>query len=302
MIRMQGLVFEYAGGGFRLEIPMLEIPANRVTALLGPNGSGKSTLLHLLSGLLRPLEGTITLGERPLQRVLESRGVGVLSQSFPPTTRLSARRWLQIAAKLRAAGSPTVEDCLDADLLEVADRPFGKLSRGQSRRIGLALARLGAGPYLLLDEPAEALDPMALISFRSAILDARDSGKTVLIASHILSEVERVADCVIFLSRGQVLRQIDRTTPETRERMTQVVVFRLAGPDLAAISGDAAVSSYRQDADGRVHLLLRGSAADCSPILRRVLEVGGVIDSVSPLGDDLESLFREIVEAESRDA
>ncbi len=302
VIRLSGLTFKYRGDGFQLDIPELEIPTGRITALLGPNGSGKSTLLHLLSGVLRPTQGTIVFCGHPHQKAIMHREVGVLSQAFPPTSRLSARRWLQLAATLRSAASPVPEAHLDPDLLEVADRRFDQLSRGQSRRIGLALAQLGAGPYLLLDEPAEALDPMALVSFRSAVLQARGAGKTVLIASHLLSEVERVADCVVFMREGRIVRQIDRKTSNASDEQTQLVVVGVGEHELGRALEDPAVQAYRRDESGRLRVVIRGRGESCSALLRQILETGGIIESLKPLADDLEEIFREVVTEEESHA
>ncbi|MFN0134354.1 MAG: ABC transporter ATP-binding protein [Phycisphaerales bacterium] len=187
-----------------------EVPRGRVVGLLGSNGAGKTTTLRMIAGFLPPDAGTITIdGMDSVAQSLDARRrVGYLPEASPAYGEMLVRDYLRFRGKLfglrgtalSSAASLAIDRC---DLVEVASRRIGTLSRGFRQRVGLAAAILHDPPVLVLDEPTSALDPKQVRQARVLIRDlARD--KAVLISSHVLGEVEQSCDEVVIMARGRV--------------------------------------------------------------------------------------------------
>ena len=180
-----------------------------VTGFLGPNGSGKTTTLRMLLGLLHPDAGTATIGGTPYAELAEPvRTVGaVLETSFHPAR--SGRNHLRVYC--RAAGLPVTradEVLAQVGLTEAADRRAGGYSLGMRQRLALAAALLGDPAVLVLDEPANGLDPEGIQWLRGFLRHlAEQQGRTVLVSSHLLSEMEQTADRVVIVGAGRLVRE-----------------------------------------------------------------------------------------------
>ncbi|WP_448058758.1 ABC transporter ATP-binding protein [Cellulomonas hominis] len=185
----------------------------RVTALVGPNGSGKTTLLLVLAGLLVPDAGQVRVaGHDPVTDGLAARTrTGWMPDAFGTWDSLTAREVLTTFADAyrlpRAQSGPRVDALLaTVHLTEYADRPASVLSRGQKQRLGLARALVHSPEVLLLDEPASGLDPRSRVDLRVLLRELAAAGTTVLVSSHVLSELDELADDAVFLSRGRTVR------------------------------------------------------------------------------------------------
>lgn len=190
----------------------LVAPAGAVTALVGPNGSGKTTLLLVLAGLLVPDAGHVRVaGFDPVTQNAQARArTGWMPDAFGTWDSLTAREVLTtFAHSYRVpAGqvSGRVAELLDTvHLAEYADQPAAVLSRGQKQRLGLARALVHDPHVLLLDEPASGLDPRSRVDLRLLLRRLADEGRTVLVSSHVLSELDEMADHAVFLSRGRTV-------------------------------------------------------------------------------------------------
>lgn len=192
-----------------LEDITFTVEEGRVTAFLGPNGAGKSTTLRILLGLDRAGSGTALVDgkrysalERPLTRVGASfDGVG------SPNDRTAAQH-LRIIAASNGIAKSRIDEVLDiADIRHKASSPVGSLSLGEGQRLGIAAALLGDPPVLIFDEPTNGLDPRGIRWFREFVRGQARAGKTVLLSSHILSEVEAVADDVVIIHNGRIAAQ-----------------------------------------------------------------------------------------------
>ena len=190
----------------------LDVRPGAVTALVGPNGSGKTTLLLVLAGLLAPDAGSVSVaGVDPASDGLAARAVtGWMPDAFGTWDSLTAREGLATFAEaylLPPAVIPgRVSSLLDTvHLAEYADRPASVLSRGQKQRLGLARALVHDPRVLLLDEPAAGLDPRSRVDLRLLVRRLADEGRTVLISSHVLSELDEMVDDAVFLSRGRTV-------------------------------------------------------------------------------------------------
>jgi ABC-2 type transport system ATP-binding protein len=185
------------------------VPAGQVTGLLGPNGAGKTTTMRMLLGLVRPDHGQALIGDLPyteLARPVTVVGAVLEATAFHPG--LTAR--VHLGAMCRAAGLPLsqVADVLDVvDLTEAADRRVGGFSLGMRQRLALASALLGGPSVLVLDEPANGLDPQGMHWLRGFLRAFAADGRTVLVSSHGLAELNRMADRVVVVEHGRLVAE-----------------------------------------------------------------------------------------------
>ena len=180
----------------------------RVTGFLGPNGAGKTTSLRMLLGLVRPTSGTASFDGRPYAELTDPvRQVGTLLEAtgFHPGRR--ARDHLAVLAVAARLPRRRPEEVLElVGLTDAARRKVGDFSLGMRQRLGLAAALLGDPPVLVLDEPANGLDPQGIRWLRTFLRGLAAEGRTVLVSSHVLPEVEQTADDVLVLARGRLVR------------------------------------------------------------------------------------------------
>jgi ABC-2 type transport system ATP-binding protein len=203
---MQGLTKRY---GSRAAVDHLdtEVPAGVVCGVVGPNGAGKTTTLRMLLGLVRPSEGTAEVLGRPISEpaaYLHRVGAMIEAPAFYPT--LSGRKNLAVLARL--AGLP--ETRVDAVLAQVglADRArdlYRSYSLGMKQRLGIAAALLGDPDLLVLDEPTNGLDPPGIREVRALLAELASAGKTVLVSSHLLDELQHVADHLLVVESGRLV-------------------------------------------------------------------------------------------------
>jgi ABC-2 type transport system ATP-binding protein len=181
-------------------------PAGAVTGFLGPNGSGKTTTLRILLGLVRADAGAALIGGLPYGRLARPRrtvGAMLEATGFHPGRR--ARDHLRVLASAAEIPGHRVDEVLDqVGLAPAARRRVREFSLGMRQRLGLAAALLGDPRVLVLDEPANGLDPAGIAWLRGLLRGLADEGRTVIVASHVLSEVAQTADHVVIVSAGQV--------------------------------------------------------------------------------------------------
>lgn len=184
------------------------IASGRVTGFLGPNGAGKTTTLRMLVGLARATEGAALFGDTPYDKLpLPQDDVGVvLEANFHPGR--SGRNHLRVLAATAGADDEQVDELLAlVGLSDAAKRTVGGYSLGMRQRLALAAALLGTPDYLILDEPANGLDPEGIRWLRSFLRTYAASGRTVLVSSHMLNEVQATVDDIIVIGRGRLLHQ-----------------------------------------------------------------------------------------------
>jgi ABC-2 type transport system ATP-binding protein len=184
-----------------------EIEPGRVVGLLGPNGSGKTTTLRMLLGLVAPTSGRILIGDRPFAELpAPARRVGAVleNRSFHPGR--TARDHLRVLATEGSLPLTRVSAVLGlVGLPEAADRRAGTFSLGMGQRLSLAAALLGDPGVLVLDEPTNGLDPAGIRWLRGLLRELAAEGRTVVISSHVLAEVEQTVDEVLILNHGRLL-------------------------------------------------------------------------------------------------
>ena len=284
----------------------LTVQQGEIFALLGPNGAGKTTLLKIFSSLVLPDRGHARVaGHDTIHENLVKRHLGLVTsdeRSF--YWRLSARQNLRFFARLYDVPGRQIDSRIDTllarvDMTDDADRPFSGYSSGMKQRISIARALLHDPPILLMDEPTSSLDPASARKLRRFILDelnGRD-GKTVLLASHNLREVEMLAHRVAILVAGKIreIGTVDEVrhwgVHQRRYQLTVVVDTLPAGPfEVLA----------RETVEGRNRFLLALEASAELPQVLDVLHASGIAvfgcDRVEP---DLEDAFSRIVDAEN---
>ncbi|HEY2080484.1 MAG TPA: ABC transporter ATP-binding protein [Streptosporangiaceae bacterium] len=259
VIETSGLGKRY-GSTWALRECSLAIPAGHVAALVGPNGAGKSTLLNLAVGLAAPSAGGVSvLGGRPAGSPAALDGIAFVAQDTPLYKNLSVADMLHLTCNLNRRFDQHYAQTRLTELGIPLKRQAGKLSGGQQAQLALTLALARRPQLLLLDEPVAMLDPIARHDFMATVLTAMaDDGVSVVLSSHVLAELERVADYLILVSRGrvQVAGEVDNLLACHR---------MLSGPAAEAgrYAGRAVVHVSRGEA--QAHLLVRASADDPVP-------------------------------------
>jgi ABC-2 type transport system ATP-binding protein len=204
IIEANGLGKRY-GGTWALRECTLAVPAGHVAALVGPNGAGKTTLLNLAVGLAAPSTGGITvLGGRPAGSAAALDGIAFVAQDTPLYKNLRVADMIYVTRNLNRYFDQPYAQARLAELGIPLKRKAGKLSGGQHAQVALTLALARRPRLLVLDEPVAMLDPVARHDFMATVQAASADGVSVLLSSHVLTELERVANYLVLLSRGQV--------------------------------------------------------------------------------------------------
>jgi ABC-2 type transport system ATP-binding protein len=195
------------------------VPGGSIVGLLGANGSGKTTTMRMLLGLTAPTAGKATIGGRPYAALRDpARQVGAVLDAGQFHPGRTGRNHLRVFAVAARVDGSRVDALLDlVGLTDAADRRVGGYSLGMRQRLSLATALLGDPRILVLDEPANGLDPHGIRWLRDFLSDRRAEGRTVLISSHVLAEVAQVVDHVVVIDRGRLIAQggIDAITSGT---------------------------------------------------------------------------------------
>ncbi|MEM1108995.1 MAG: ABC transporter ATP-binding protein [Planctomycetota bacterium] len=214
----------------------LDVRRGEVFGLLGPNGSGKSTTIKMILGLLHPTSGVVSVFGRPARDVTVKKNIGYLPEESYLYRFLNARETLEYYGKLfhqdRRKRQQRIDMLLEmVGLDKVQRRPIGEYSKGMQRRIGLAQALINDPQLLILDEPTTGLDPIGTRQIKDLILKLRDTGKTVLLCSHLLSDVEDVTDRAAIMFGGKVRRSGTIEELLASEEQTTVTMPTLSNLD-----------------------------------------------------------------------
>lgn len=207
MLETRGLTKRFGrGDGTQTAVSdvSLHIEKGRVYGLLGPNGAGKSTTLKMICGMLRPTEGEIIFDGHPWSRE-DLYDIGSLIEEAPLYPNLTARENLRVRSTLLGLSEKRIDEALEiAGLTDTGKKRAGRFSMGMKQRLGLALALLARPNLLVLDEPTNGLDPIGIEELRDIIRGFARQGTTVLVSSHILSEVQQMADRVGIIYQGRL--------------------------------------------------------------------------------------------------
>lgn len=203
LLETRGLAKEFKGQR-AVDGVSLHVPEGAVYGLLGPNGAGKSTLLKMVCGMLRPTAGDILVAGRPWTRA-DLAQIGALIETPPLYENLTARENLLVRTAFLGVGEGRIDEALaTVELADTGKKRAGQFSLGMKQRLGIALALVGHPRLLVLDEPTNGLDPVGIQELRALIGSFPARGITVVLSSHILGEVEHVADLVGIIVGGRL--------------------------------------------------------------------------------------------------
>jgi len=266
-----------------------DVAPGRVTGFLGPNGSGKTTTLRMLLGLTGADAGTATIGgqryqdyERPAARIGAS-----LDATFHPGR--TAVKHLRTMAPLIGVDDRRIDEVLaQVGLADAADRKVGGYSLGMRQRLGLATTLLGNPDVLILDEPANGLDPHGIIWLRDLLRHLAREGRTVLVSSHVLAEVQATVDDVVVIAQGRLVHE---SSLADMVKLASSHVL-LAGPDRAALGATVAQQGWQVEERGDA-LAVRGASAP--EVGAACFRAGLEIHALETVGANLEETFLGMV-------
>ena len=273
-----------------------------VTGLLGPNGAGKTTLMRVVAGLQRPSQGKISvLGVDPRKQPEVYQKIALVPEDEAIYERLTARQFVTLASRLANVDEPearTESALATVELVDVADRRLSGFSKGMRQRAKVAAALVSDPEVLLLDEPLNGADPVQRASLIKLFRDLGEAGRTVIVSSHVLAEVERMANTVVAMVDGRLaaVGTVETIRAAMTDKPRQVSVDcsdprRLAS---ALIEGEGVVGL--QVVSGQLHI----ESVDANEVAMRLpaiaVEQGISISRIEPADESLESVFRYLVE------
>lgn len=295
MIKVEGLTRTY-GAFTAVDDVSFEAQPGRVTGFLGPNGAGKTTTMRIMVGLTPPSKGRVTIGGHRYADIPNpGRHVGVLLDASAQHAGRTGREILTLGAKTMGLPMSRVEEMLALVSLNDTEskRRLRNYSLGMKQRLGIAHALLGDPSVLILDEPANGLDPAGIRWMRSLLKGYADRGGTVLLSSHLLHEVELIADEMILIGNGRIVAQGDKQSLLRQERPSTLVTS-LDNDRLAAALRGAGVDV--QGAGGGLRV-----DADTAVVGRAALEAGVVLTDLRTGSAGLEDLFLELTASTQRE-
>ena len=267
------------------------VEPGRITGFLGPNGAGKTTTLRMLLGLVRPTHGTATIGgERYGEISTPQRVVGSALEATNFHPGRSGRNHLRVLADTTGVDTKRVDEMLELVGIPAAARQrAGGYSMGMRQRLALAAAMLGDPQVLLLDEPANGLDPEGIRWLRMFLRHLSSQGKTILISSHMLAEVEQTVDDVVIIANGRLIQQGSVADLHGEQRS---IVRTTSAPALVSALIAAGISAQATDAT-----TLEAIGDDMARVGDIALAAGLPIHELRPNQTDLEALFFELTES-----
>ena len=273
-----------------------------VTGILGPNGAGKTTLLSMMCGLVRPSRGNVrVLGEDVSRNIGLYRRIGIMLEHDVLYPFMTGREFVRLAARLQGMDDAAAIDRAvhAANLEDAQHRPTGTYSRGMRQRIRLAAAIVHEPEVLVLDEPLNGTDPRQRVEFADFIARLSAQGKAILISSHILEEVESLADRILLVVSGKLAASGDfhAIREKLDERPFQVRIGASKQREMAAkLVGLDAVESVSLDENGAIEVLTRNVAELQRMVPKLAQNIGSRLYRIEPLDDSLESVFSYVVQ------
>ena len=273
----------------------LQVDRGEIFGFLGPNGAGKTTAIHLAMGFMRATSGRGRMLDKPFGHALTRRKVGFLAENVALYAR-RAEKLVRFYGGLNGMFGSVLKkrasEVLDTvGLTQEARRNVGRFSRGMVQRVGLAQALVNDPELLILDEPTSALDPLARVHVRELLLRMRESGKTVFLSSHLLSEVELVCDRVAILNKGRLV-----ALGKTSELLQSADRTEIAARGIPATAFSGATAST----NGLIRFAVPTSSQKAA--VERVWSLGGEIVSLNPEHRSLEEIFLQLTSSQTGSA
>jgi ABC-2 type transport system ATP-binding protein len=266
------------------------VEQGRIVGFLGPNGAGKTTTLRALLGLISPTSGNATVqGRRFVELEDPAHTVGAVLDGGMLHPGRSGRNHLRMIARSAGIGRARVDDLLElVGLSDAADRRAGGYSLGMRQRLGLATALLGDPSVLVLDEPANGLDPQGIRWLRDFLRSLAREGRAVLVSSHVLAEVAQTADEIVVIARGRSVAQ----APLAELLATGRGGMRVVGPDAGRLAETLTAEGAAVEAAGDGAIVVHDRTGE--QVGRVIAEHRIVISELSPISTSLEEIFFEL--------
>jgi len=321
MLRLIDLTKEYDADGdpgrrvLAADRLSLEIKAGEVFGLVGPNGAGKSTALKMICGLLLPTSGRVLVNNVDVEHRREEaqRYIGYLSDFFSLYDELTVDQYLDYFARAYKLSPDSIpgrvaEVVLRVGLESKRDSPIAGLSRGMKQRLGIARAVVHDPPLLVLDEPAAGLDPKARHDLKQLLRNLQGRGRTIVITSHVLSDLEEICTSIGILERGRLIRvgkieeilQAAAGPQGASPAMARVVRIRLSASAFPLESWLAARTGVSRVAASPLGTLFEfaGSESDLSELVKALVTAGAPLAAVEQPGLSLEGAYSRIAKGE----
>jgi ABC-2 type transport system ATP-binding protein len=297
-ITSQGLSKRYPNGVLAVDAVDLHVPRGQVYGLLGSNGAGKTTTLRMLVGLIRPTGGSALVAGQAAGCRESRRRTGALLERFGFHPYLSGRDNLRVVARYCGLADRRVQLALEeVGMVAAADRRLATYSLGMQQRIALAAVLMREPEVILLDEPTNGLDAQGILDVRNLVREIARGGRTVVLSSHHLTEVEQTCDVVGVISRGRLI--VERPVTELRGGTSLVIKadpIEVAGRVLKGLLGAEDVS--RRDG----YLVVNANAVPLRTISRALVTAGADILELREEARSLEEVFFELTGADARSA
>jgi ABC-2 type transport system ATP-binding protein len=269
-----------------------EVGPGEIFALLGPNGAGKTTLIRMITDILKPDQGTILLGGRPIDARARNE-IAYLPEERGLYRRVKAVDTVAYYGELkglapRAARAKALELLDRVELKEWALKPVQTLSKGMQQKVQLCTALIGEPRLLILDEPFTGLDPLNTQMFEEILAERRGAGTTVLLSTHQMNKVEQLCDRALMINRGHMV--LYGTVRDIRRRHSDHAVMVRSASPIERVEGVQSV----EPVNGETKLTLEGAATPQS-VLRALLDRGVVVESFAIANLPLEDIFVKVV-------
>lgn len=296
-----GIVVEHVRRAFGQVLAVDDISLHarpgEVTALIGPNGSGKTTLMLMLASLLVPDHGGIRIdGFDPVTQPREVRArIGWMPDGFGTWDVLRVREVLEVVAAAYRIPTPAARPRI-AELLrlvhleELAERPARVLSRGQKQRLGLARALINDPSVLVLDEPASGLDPRSRIELRDVLRRLAGQGRTILVSSHILTELQEIADSAVIVARGRSIGHQGIEAP------AGVLTYRVVAGNLEALGRALEELGHAPLRAGRALEVRVADETAATELLRSLVTANLPVTAFAPAQGSLEAAYLAVTQ------
>jgi ABC-2 type transport system ATP-binding protein len=298
VIETQALT-KFYGGKLGCSNISLSIGKGEVFALLGPNGAGKSTFVKMLTGLIFPSSGQANVLGKPLGDVLTRRKIGYLPENFKYQEWMTGSELLSFHASLYKLNKPEIgkriSEVLNLVRLKGSENNrIGTYSKGMQQRIGIASSLLSDPELLFLDEPTSALDPIGRKEVREIITELKSRGKTILLNSHLLSEVEMICDHAAIIDKGSIIRY-GKMEEILESKLILEIQAKNISPRLVKALGDYGDNIVVENE----HIIMNiGSRELIHQIATIIIENGAILYELFPRHESLENVFINLVNGE----